>query len=86
MSEYDKPRMFWWIRQIFLVLVGCFFVLFGVHILILSYQLKDPFSFVMTFFSSNLIILISATLVIGFVIRMKKAYSNPEMKKNDHVQ
>ncbi|MBW1851004.1 MAG: hypothetical protein JRJ15_06160 [Deltaproteobacteria bacterium] len=68
--------VFWWIRQVILVLVGCFFLIFGVHVLIAAYGLGDPFSFIMTFFASNLIILISATLVIGFIIRMVKAYKH----------
>ena len=68
--------IFWWIRQVLLVLVGCFFLVFGIHVLIMAYQLKDPFNFIMTFFASNLIILISATLVLGFIIRMVKAYKN----------
>ena len=68
--------IFWWLRQIVLVLVGCFFLALGIHTLILAYHLKDPFSFVMTFFASNLIILISATLVVGFIIRMVKVYKD----------
>jgi hypothetical protein len=52
------------------VLVGGFFMLFGVHLLLASYGLPDPFSFVMTFFASNLIILISAVGVVGSVIRI----------------
>ena len=62
--------VFWWVRQIFLCLAGCFFLLFGIHLLIAAYGLQDPFSFVMTFFASNLIILISAALLAGFVIKM----------------
>jgi len=69
-------NVFWWIRQVFLVLAGCFFLAFGIHVLLITYQLKDPFNFIMTFFASNLIILISATLVLGFIIRMVKAYKN----------
>jgi hypothetical protein len=69
-------NIFWWIRQVLLVLAGCFFFAFGIHVLIMAYQLKDPFNFIMTFFASNLIILISATLVLGFIIRMVKAYKN----------
>lgn len=68
--------VFWWIRQVILVLVGCFFLIFGVHVLIAAYGLEDPFSFIMTFFASNLIILISATLVIGFIIRMVRSYKH----------
>ena len=66
--------IFWWIRQVLLTLLACFFLVFGVQLLIAAYQLKDPFSFVMTFFSSNLIILISCTLLIGFIYRMVTVY------------
>ena len=67
-------RFFWWFRQGLLVLAGCFFLIFGIHMLIAAYDLKDPYSFVMVFFASNLIILISATLVVGFVLRMIRVY------------
>ena len=64
----------WWIRQIVLVLMGSFFLYYGIELLISSYGLKDPYSFIMTFFASNFIILISAALVIGFVYRMVVVY------------
>lgn len=67
-------RTFWWLRQVILILAGCFFLAFGIHILIAAYRLTDPFSFIMAFFASNLIILISATLILGFVLRMIKVY------------
>ena len=66
----------WWIRQVVLILAACFFLLFGIHLLISAYQFKDPFSFIMTFFASNLIILISATLMIGFIIRILPSKKN----------
>ena len=67
-------RILWWVRQVILSLAGCLFLLFGVHVLIAAYHLKDPYSFVMSFFASNLIILISAVLLIGFVYRMIRVY------------
>ena len=67
-------NIFWWIRQIVLISISAFFVYFGVQLLISSYDLKDPFTFLMTFFASNFIILISGTLIIGFVYRMIRAY------------
>ncbi len=73
--------MYWWIRQIILVLLGSFFLLFGIQLLIAAYRLKDPFRFVMTFFASNLIILISAALLAGFICRMitfNREISDPE--------
>jgi TRAP-type C4-dicarboxylate transport system permease small subunit len=66
------------VRQILLIAVGCFFLLFGVHLLISAYELNNPFWFVMTFFASNLIILISVALVIGFVIRLIKPLEKGE--------
>ncbi len=70
--------IFWWIRQVIFTLVGCFFLLFGIHLLISAYHLKNPFWFIMTFFASNLIILISAALLAGFIMGMIGKH-----KKND---
>lgn len=53
-----------------LLLISVLFLLFGVNVLFSAYQVKDPFSFVMTFFASNLIILISAALAVGFALRL----------------
>jgi hypothetical protein len=66
--------IFWWLRQSLLILAGSFFLTFGIHVMIAAYKLKDPYSFIMAFFASNLIILISATLILGFVLRMIKVY------------
>ena len=66
--------IFWWIRQIALILLGSFFLYYGVELLISSYDLDDPYSFIMTFFASNFIILISATLIFGFAYRMITVY------------
>ena len=57
----------WWVTQITLLAVAIFFVIFGIDLLFTAYQLNEPFSFIMTFFASNLIILISATLLFSFV-------------------
>jgi hypothetical protein len=76
------PGLFWWIRQIVLILMGCFFIFFGIQLLIAAYRLNDPFYFIMTFFSSNLIILISATLLIGFVYRMVRMYKKIRNSEN----
>ncbi len=71
----------WWLRQIVLVLMGSFFLYYGIELLISSYKLDDPYSFIMTFFASNFIILISAALVFGFVYRMFFVYRR--LKKTD---
>jgi len=66
--------IFWWIRQIVLILLGFFFLYYGVQLLISSYGLNDPYTFIMTFFASNFIILISATLIFCFAYRMLRVY------------
>jgi hypothetical protein len=68
--EMEKNPMAQYLKNGLLLLVSLFFMLFGIHILITSYRLDDPFSFVISFFASNLIILISATLGLGFAIRL----------------
>jgi hypothetical protein len=78
------PVLFWWVRQVVLLLAGLFFLLFGVQILVLAYTLEDPFHFVMTFFASNLIILISATVAVGLVIRMVSAVRANDKKGNEN--
>jgi hypothetical protein len=75
--------IFWWIRQGLLALAGCFFLFFGIHLLIVAYQLKDPFHFIMTFFSSNLIILISGALLAGFIYRMVTRARGPRDNTRD---
>ena len=70
----------WWVRQTFLILVGCFFLAFGILMLISAYKLENPYSFIMAFFASNFVILISSTLVLGFVLRMLKAH---KLSKNN---
>jgi hypothetical protein len=71
----------WWIRQIILISLGSFFLYYGIELLISSYGLNDPYTFIMTFFASNFIILISATLIFGFAYRMIAVYRRS--KKDD---
>ena len=59
-----------WISNIILALIALFFIIFGIDLLYMAYQINEPFSFIMTFFASNLIILISATLLLHFVLKI----------------
>ena len=65
-----RKSISWWVTQIILALIALFFIVFGIDILRMAYHISDPFSFVMTFFASNFIILISATLFLSFIVRM----------------
>ena len=73
--------IFWLIRQVVLILVGGFFLYYGIRLLISAYDLNDPFIFIMTFFAANFIILISATLIFGFTYRIIMAFR--QSKKSD---
>ncbi len=66
--------IFWWICQGILSVLACFFLVFGITLLVMAYKLNHPHFFIMTFFASNLIILISVTLLIGFIWRMASVY------------
>ena len=69
-KKFTYYRYLWWIWQFFLGGAGLFFMWFGFMVLAFAYQLNDPYSFIMTFFSASLIILISAVAVIAFVYRL----------------
>ena len=64
----------WWIGQFLLILFAVFFLFHGIDLFKAAYKLNDPFHFIMMIFASNLIILVSGTLLIGFVYRMISVY------------
>lgn len=61
------------LKMIILILICLFFLAAGIDLLVSAYRLDDPFSFVMAFFASNLMILISAALCLGFALRLKRS-------------
>ncbi|PIU31120.1 MAG: hypothetical protein COT06_09875 [Syntrophobacteraceae bacterium CG07_land_8_20_14_0_80_61_8] len=72
-----RPGWWWWLRQGFFIALGGFFSWFGIQVLVAAYTLKDPFSFVLTFFASNLIILISLTLLFIFCWQVRQVLKKP---------
>lgn len=60
------------LKYIALIGISLFFTAFGVLVLIASYELTNPFEFIITLFAANFIILISAALCIGFLIKLKR--------------
>jgi hypothetical protein len=74
-DDHDNPRtvnpgLRWWLKQSLLTGIACFFVYFGISLLVGAYRLQNPFSFIMAFFGASLMILISAVMVMCFVVRM----------------
>ena len=78
-----QQSRWWWLGQLLLTGIACFFVFFGISLLVASYRLGDPFSFIMTFFAASLIILISVVMVMGFVFRMWRV-KLIDRSMNDH--
>jgi hypothetical protein len=62
--------VFWWIRFLFFSAVAVFFLEFGIEEMTRAYKVNNPHIFVGSFFSSSFIILISASLLVGFIWRM----------------
>lgn len=64
----------WWLIQMVFLIASTAFLILGVMILVASYRMQDPFTFLMLFFASNFIILISGALVFVFLYRMYAVY------------
>jgi membrane protein YdbS with pleckstrin-like domain len=71
-SEPGRSRSLSLLGRIALGIVEIFFLLFGIYLLVLAYHLTDPVAFIMTFFASNLVILISAVFLLGLVLKFRK--------------
>jgi hypothetical protein len=71
-GQPERPWVLVFLGRIALGILEVFFLLFGIYLLVLSYHLTDPLSFMMTFFASNLVILISAALLLGLLLKFRK--------------
>jgi uncharacterized Tic20 family protein len=75
-----------WLKYGVLLIISLLFLLFGVHLLVAAYTLNEPFSFIMTFFASNFMILISAVGVIAWVVRMVQLYKGKEKESSEGTE
>jgi hypothetical protein len=73
-EEQPGRGSYWWIRQLVLIVIAGFYLVFGIQLLVSAYRLNDPTSFIYTFYASNFIILFSGALLVGFVYRLVAAY------------
>lgn len=62
--------MVWWTVAAASAILSIFFLFVGISLCRAAYDLKHPYQFILTFFSSNFIILISAVILLGVVLRM----------------
>ena len=65
--------------MVLLALLSLFFLIFGIETLIGTFLLKNPFEFIMYFFSSNLIILVS---LVGIIYPAFKVHAFLKLKKD----
>jgi hypothetical protein len=86
MTKQDLKRIyfkyFWWVWQLILMVVSGFFLVLGIDIFIHAYRLKNPYHFILSFFASNLIIMISLVILAGIIYRMFGVYRLIRNKKN----
>lgn len=63
-------QLIWWTLSTASAMLSIFFLLMGIHLCWASFQLNHPQQFILTFFASNLIILISLVILAGVVVRI----------------
>jgi hypothetical protein len=63
-------KLLWWTACSASALLSVFFLFVGISLCIASYNLNHPHQFILTFFASNLIILISVVVIIAVIIRV----------------
>jgi hypothetical protein len=62
--------LLWWTVAAASAILSIFFLFVGISLCRAAYDLEHPYQFILTFFSSNLIILISVAILLGVVLRM----------------
>ncbi|MBW2557494.1 MAG: hypothetical protein JRD69_01420 [Deltaproteobacteria bacterium] len=63
---------FWWISRLFIGIASLVLFIRGIEVLIGSYSLNNPVEFLMYFFSSSMLILVSAVGVIYSAVKIFK--------------
>jgi fucose 4-O-acetylase-like acetyltransferase len=62
--------LIWWTVAAASAILAIFFLIVGISLCRAAYDLENPYQFILTFFSSNLIILISVVILLGVVLRI----------------
>ena len=63
-------KLLWWTVCGASAIASIFFLFVGISLCIASYNLNHPHQFILTFFASNLIILISVVIIIAVIVRV----------------
>lgn len=72
MSLFNMNVFFWWISRLFIGIASLVLFIRGIEVLIGSYSLNNPVEFLMYFFSSSMLILLSAVGVIYSAVKIFK--------------
>ena len=72
-----------WGKNVLIAFLSLFFLAFGINTLINAYSTKNPLEFIMYFFSSSLIILISMVGIIYPVFRIRAILKPNKIDEND---
>ena len=72
-----------WVKNALIAFLSLFFLAFGINALITAYSTKNPLEFIMYFFSSSLIILISMVGIIYPFFRIRAILKPTKMDDND---
>jgi hypothetical protein len=72
-----------WIKNIAILVLSLFFLIIGINALIGCYRLKNPFEFVMYFFSSSLLIMVCIAGLIYFFFRIFPRKQKNEMNNDE---
>jgi uncharacterized membrane protein YjgN (DUF898 family) len=75
------PR--WWIRNTVIALGSAFFLVFGIETLLGAYRLRDAHLFIVYFFSSNFIILISLVGLLYPILQIRAYFRAGKGKGHD---
>jgi hypothetical protein len=72
-----------WVKNLLIGFFSLFFLAFGINALINAYSTKNPLEFIMYFFSSSLIILISMVGIIYPAFRIRAILKPKKMDEDD---
>jgi len=73
----------WWFKNIAIGVLSVVFLLFGIDSMVATYRKNNVFEFIMYFFSSSMIILVSIVGIIYPAFRIH-AYLKPRDTQKDH--
>ena len=63
-----------WLREILIGTLSVFFLAWGISLLISAYGMNNPVEFIMVFFASNFIVLVSGAGVLYAAFRFRRLW------------